>query len=61
MHLIILHERLVLQRVSILIAFSSELLVRWDLGQLDAVVIRRCTDANHDEPEEYDADRCDSR
>ena len=61
MHLIILHKRLIFQRICILIGFSPKLLVLWDLGQLDAIVIRRGANANHDKAEKYDADRYDSR
>ena len=61
MHFIVLHERLVFQRVSVFISFLPQLLILRDLGQLYAVVIRRSADANHDEPEEYDADRYNPR
>ena len=57
--LVVLHVGLVFQGIRILVGFFAELLVRRDLGELDAVVIRRGADAHGDEPEEDEADGCE--
>ena len=58
--IIVLHERVVLQRIGFLVGFLAELLLLGNLGELDAVVVGGRRDANHDKTEEDNTDRCDS-
>ena len=59
--IIVLHERIVLQWIGILIRFFAELLFLGNLGELDAIVVRRRDDAYDDKAKEYNADSYDSR
>lgn len=58
---IVLHERIVLERISFLIGFLAELFVLGNLSELDTRVVRCRDDADDDKAKEYNADSYDSR